>query len=57
MRTGWLELKNKSYYFNEDGSMAIGAKEIDGQNYFFDENGVARKGGKVMNQGGVKIPL
>ncbi len=54
MRTGWLELKNKSYYFNEDGSMAIGAKEIDGQNYFFDENGVARKGGKVMNQGGVK---
>ena len=38
MRTGWLNLSNKWYYLNDDGSMMTN-KIVDG--WYIDQNGIA----------------
>ena len=37
---GWTTIDGKDYYQNEDGSFAVGLKEIGGKLYYFDINGV-----------------
>ena len=37
---GWTSIDGKEYYQNEDGSFAVGLKEIGGKLYYFDINGV-----------------
>lgn len=37
---GWTTIDGKEYYQNEDGSFAVGLKEIGGKLYYFDINGV-----------------
>jgi len=40
MRTGWLELGEYRYYLQNDGSAAVGPKEIDGTTYYFTPKGI-----------------
>ena len=37
---GWTTIDGKEYYQNEDGSFAVGLKEIGGKLYYFDIHGV-----------------
>lgn len=37
--TGWRKIKDKQYYFYNDGSMATGWITIEGKSYFLKEDG------------------
>lgn len=39
-QTGWLTVGGREYFAQEDGSYAIGLKQIDGKLYYFDQYGV-----------------
>jgi glucan-binding YG repeat protein len=43
MQTGWQKIKEKWYYFGNDGIMVAGTKKkISGKTYTFDKNGVCQ---------------
>ena len=44
----WLKLNNIWYYFNNNGDMVTGFKDIDGSTYYFDENGTMLTGKQVI---------
>ena len=45
MMTGWVkDTDGKSYFFNQEGEMAVGCWEIDGDIYLFDEKGAMLTG-------------
>ena len=37
--TGWRQIGDKQYYFNEDGTMATGWITLNGKSYFLLEDG------------------
>lgn len=39
MQTGWVEINNNWYYFNQTGDAAIGWKKISNNMYYFDNDG------------------
>jgi D-alanyl-D-alanine carboxypeptidase len=39
MCLGWQEIEGVTYYFREDGTMAVGRVTLDGVNYHFDRRG------------------
>ena len=39
MKTGWLKLGGKTYYFDESGAMQIGWTRVHVELYYFDSNG------------------
>ncbi|MBE6573331.1 MAG: hypothetical protein E7652_02940 [Ruminococcaceae bacterium] len=53
--SGWKNVDNLNYYFNEDDlTMVTGKYEVDGLEYTFDENGVLVRGAFVKTSGGVR---
>ena len=40
MKTGWLKLGGKWYYFTGSGAMVTGTQTIGGKTYRFDSSGV-----------------
>ena len=40
MATGTVSADGNTYYFDENGVMAVRWQERDGQTYYYDENGV-----------------
>ncbi len=47
--TGMQVIKNKTYYFNDNGEMQTGFIEIDDVTYYFDETGAMTVGWKKIN--------
>ncbi|WP_420490158.1 hypothetical protein [Neobacillus drentensis] len=43
MKTGWLKLGSKQYYFNSSGIMQTGWEKINGKRYYFNSSGVRIK--------------
>ena len=39
LMTGWRQIGDKQYYFNEDGTMATGWITLNGKSYFLREDG------------------
>ena len=39
MKTGWLTLGGKTYYFDESGAMQTGWQVINGSDYYFASSG------------------
>lgn len=49
MKTGWVELQAKRYYFGTDGKGVTGWQTIDGQTYYFGIAGFALTGEQNIN--------
>lgn len=43
-KTGWLKYKNKWYYLDADGKMAIGWRIANGKHYYMDSDGIMQTG-------------
>lgn len=53
MKTGWLTLNGKKYYFTSSGVMLVSTTtSVDGKTYKFDSNGVATETTPIYQESG-----
>jgi glucan-binding YG repeat protein len=43
-KTGWIQEKGNSYYYNSDGKMQTGWLKDNGKNYYLNSSGIMQKG-------------
>ena len=50
MRTGWVKINKRYFFFNKDGDMKTGWHyDADGNTYYLESNGVMATGKRVIN--------
>ena len=62
MRTGWLNLSNKWYYLNDDGSMRTGWLNLSNKWYYLNDDDGSMMTNKIVDgwyidQNGIASPI
>ncbi len=57
IHTGFLKLKGKKYYFDQDGNMVTGEQKIGNGSYSFSQEGIAQTGFVQKGEGDSQIQI